>query len=93
MGFFEQQYWSKKKKRNTGVGCHFLLQVPEDLPPQTEPRRMMFACKAELPAGHYHIVMLGNTLPTSGHSLLLLTTLTGRLVGIKILSFGKGAGR
>ena len=27
LGFSRQEYWSgKKKKKNTGVGCHFLLQ-------------------------------------------------------------------
>ena len=26
MGFSNQEYWSEKKKKNTGVGCHALLQ-------------------------------------------------------------------
>ena len=26
MGFSRQEYWSEKKKKNTGVGCHFLHQ-------------------------------------------------------------------
>ena len=26
MGIFWQEYWSEKKKKNTGVGCHILLQ-------------------------------------------------------------------
>ena len=26
MGYSRQEYWSGKKKKNTGVGCHVLLQ-------------------------------------------------------------------
>ena len=32
MGLFSQEYWSGKKKKNTGVGCHALLQ--ENFPTQ-----------------------------------------------------------
>ena len=52
MGIFWQEYWSeKKKKKNTGVGCHFLLQGT--LPTQESNLHLLHWQADSLPLSHH----------------------------------------